>query len=66
MKRVWVGSIALMTIAMMGGCEMRCQSEPKGPAEEIGEAIDKAVDDIKDVGDGDSEIKVKIKETPKP
>ena len=48
-----------LLVATMGGCEFRCESEPKGPAEKIGESIDRAVDNVKD-----TEVKIKVEEKP--
>lgn len=39
--------LALLAGAAMGGCELTCSTEPKGPAEKIGESIDKAVNEVK-------------------
>lgn len=45
----------------MGGCELKCRSEPQGPAESIGRSIDKTIDDVKDIGKKDK-VKIEIKD----
>jgi len=63
--RKFLACLAIPCAALlMGGCELECKSEPKGPAENVGEAIDKAVDELKST-EGD-DVKITITEKDKP
>lgn len=58
-KKMAVVGVALVLILSMGGCEFTCNAEPKGPAERIGESIDKAVNEVKSEVDGGIKVEVK-------
>jgi hypothetical protein len=62
MKRGVFVLATMATIASMGGCELKCRSEPEGSAEKIGEAIDDAVREVTKPNDGEVEVKIKAKE----
>lgn len=59
--RLTVLAMGLLAGALMGGCELTCNTEPKGPAEKIGESIDRAVDAVKDEAKKDIKVEVKTK-----
>ncbi len=48
--------------ALLGGCEMKCETE-KTPAHKIADAVDDAVDAAKDAATKDHEVKIKIKKS---
>jgi hypothetical protein len=62
MKRSVLVLAGVLTVAAMGGCELKCRSE-EGSGEKIGAAIDRAVDDIKDA-DGETDVKIKVTNKP--
>jgi hypothetical protein len=64
MKRLLI----LLTAAgfSMGGCDVRCETEDRGPVEKAADAIEDAADEVRDAADDGADVKVRIKETKKP